>query len=171
MYADDIVIFYASKYPTIIENQLSKNMEDIINNCFTNELIINTKKGKSKVMLFGSSKRLKSSGKKLEITFCGKQINFVTNYKYLSFIISDTMTLNANFSRTYKTASTRLWLLSKMKSFASVKARYTICPSMIILLLTYPCWHAAYPNQPLSSHSWKVFLLSINVQKQCYPMS
>ena len=81
MYADDTVIFYANKNPTVIENQLNKDMEIVKNHCFTNELIMNTKKGESKVVLFGTSKRLKSSGKKIEITFSGKQINFVTNYK------------------------------------------------------------------------------------------
>ena len=80
-YADDAVIFCANKDPNVIENQLNKDMENVKNYCFTNELIINTKKGKTKVMLFGTSKRLKSSGKKLEVTFSGKQINFVMNYK------------------------------------------------------------------------------------------
>ena len=95
-YVDDIVIFYANKDPTVIENQLNKVMENIKNYCFTNEIIINNKKGKTEVMLFGTSKRLKSSGKKLEITFSGKQINFVSNYKYLGVIIDDTLTLNDN---------------------------------------------------------------------------
>ena len=81
MYADDTVIFYANKDPTVIENRLNKDMEIVKIHFFTNELIMNTKKGESKVMLFGTSKRLKSSGKKIEITFSGKQINFVTNYK------------------------------------------------------------------------------------------
>ena len=136
MYADDTVIFYANRDTTIIENQLKKDMENVKNYCFTNELIINTKKGKTEVMLFGTSKRLKSSGKKLEITFSGKQINFVSNYRYLGVITDDTMTLHDSFNRTYKAASTRLQLLSKMKSFTTDKARYAIYTSMIIPLLT-----------------------------------
>ena len=52
MYADDAVIFYANKGPTVIENQLSKDMENVKNYCFTNEFIIITKKGKAEVMLF-----------------------------------------------------------------------------------------------------------------------
>ena len=79
MHADDTVIFRVNKDPTVIENQLNKDMENVKNYCFTNELIISTKKGKNKVMLFGTSKRLKSSGKRLEMTFSGKQINFVRN--------------------------------------------------------------------------------------------
>ena len=85
MYADDTVIFYANKGLTVTENQLNKDMENVKNYCFTNELIINTIKGKTEVMLLGTSKCLKSSGKKLEITFSGKQINFVSNYKYLIY--------------------------------------------------------------------------------------
>ena len=73
-------------------------MKNVKNYCFTNELIINTKKGKTEVMLFGTSKRLESSGKKLGITFSSKQINLVSNYKYLGVIIDETMTLNDNFS-------------------------------------------------------------------------
>ena len=76
MYTDDTAI-YANKDPTVIENQLNKDMENVKNYCFTNELIINIKNGKVKIMLFGTSKRLKSSEKKLEIIFSGKQINFV----------------------------------------------------------------------------------------------
>ena len=44
-------------------------MKTIHNYCTENELNVNKKKGKTEVMLFGSSKHLKSSGKKLEITF------------------------------------------------------------------------------------------------------
>ena len=90
-------------------------------------------------MLFGTSKRLTSSGKKREITFSGKQVNFVSNSKYLGVIIHDTMTLNDNFNRTYKASSSRLQLLGKMKSFTTVKARYAIYTSMTIPLLTYSC--------------------------------
>ena len=64
-YADDTVIFYADKDATKIENFLNGDMKSIGKYCIDNELIINTKKGKTEVMLFGSSKRLKTSGKKL----------------------------------------------------------------------------------------------------------
>ena len=35
MYADDTVIFYANKNPTVIENQLSKDMENVKNYSFS----------------------------------------------------------------------------------------------------------------------------------------
>ena len=55
MYADGRVTFCAKKDPTVIENQLNKDMENVRNYCFTNELIINTKRRKTEVMLFGTS--------------------------------------------------------------------------------------------------------------------
>ena len=110
MYADHRVVFYANKDPTVIENRLNNDMGNVKNFCFTNELAINNKKGKTEVMLFGKSKRLKSSGKKPKITFSGKHINFVTYYKYFSIINDNTVTLNDNRSRTYKAAGTRLQL-------------------------------------------------------------
>ena len=72
------------------------------------------------------------------IVIC-KQINFVMNYKYLGVIIDNTMTVNDNFNQTYKVASTCLQLLSKMKNFTNVKARYAIYTYMIIPLLTCSC--------------------------------
>ena len=42
MHADDTVIFCANKDPTVIENQFNKDMENVKNYCFNNELIINT---------------------------------------------------------------------------------------------------------------------------------
>ena len=50
MYAEKTVIFYANIDPTVIENQLKKDMENVKNYCFTKELIINTiRKEKSKL--------------------------------------------------------------------------------------------------------------------------
>ena len=64
MYADDTVMFYADKDPTQMIELLNEDMKTIHNYCIENELIVKTKKGKTEVMLSGSSKRLKSSGKK-----------------------------------------------------------------------------------------------------------
>ena len=140
MYADNTVIFYANKDPTVIDNQLNKEKEYVKNYSFTNEHIINAKKGETEVMLFGTVKRLKLSRKKLEVTFFGKQINFVSNYKYLGVVINDTMTLNDKFNRTYKAASTRLQLLGKIKSSTTVKVRchlYTYDHALADIYLPY----------------------------------
>ena len=118
--------FFADKDPKQIENLLNEERKTIHNYCTEDELIVNTKKGKTEVMLFGSSKRLKSSGNKLEITFADTLVNFVTSYKYLGITVDNTLTLNDNFNLSYKKASSRLRLLERMKSFTTVKARLSI---------------------------------------------
>ena len=116
-------------------------------------------------MLFGESKRLKSSRKKLEITFSDKHINFVAYYKYLSIINDNTMTLNDNLSRTNKAAGARLQLLGKMKSFNH-------CQSKICYLYIYDYTLAdiqlPYPINLYQEAAGQFFF---DVQKQCYPMS
>jgi len=102
MYADDTVLTYADKDPTKIEVALNKDMVTINDFCTENELIVNTKKGKTEVMLFGTSKRLKLHGKSLEIYYADKLINFVTSYKYLGVVVDNMLTLNENFTKAIK---------------------------------------------------------------------
>ena len=132
MYADDTVIFYSDKDPQKIEKFLNADMKSIQQYCYLNELIVNTKKGKTEVMLFGSSKRLHSVGKKIDIIFNNNLINFVTNYKYLGIIVDETMTLKENFDKSYRKASSRLRLLEMMNEFTTLKARVNIYLSMIL---------------------------------------
>ena len=54
-----------------------------------NELVINLKKGKSQVMLFGSSQWLKKEGNHSDVMYEGNKINFVTQYNYLGTIIDN----------------------------------------------------------------------------------
>ena len=156
MYADDTVLLYANKDPRQIEKNLNEGMNNIEKYCFNNELIVNTKKGKTEVMLFGSAKRLHSSGKELEIKFANKRINFVTSYNYLGIIVDNTLTLNDHFNRSYKKASSRLRLLERMKIFTTAKARHIIYLTMILPLLTYSC-----PVHSLFTNTQQTKLLSL----------
>ena len=101
MYADDTVLVFADKNVTEIERILNQEMKNIADYCRQNELIINTKKGKTEIMLFGNAKRLHSSGRNLEVFYNGVKVNFVTEYKYLGIIVDNTLTMSINFDRSY----------------------------------------------------------------------
>lgn len=126
-YAGDTIIYFAHKDVSLIEKCLNEDMECISTYCLENELILNTKKGKTEVMLFGTSKRLKSSGKELAITYNGVPINFVTQYKYLGIIDDDNLAMSDNFNRSYRRASSRLRLLERMKLFITLKTCNSLC--------------------------------------------
>ena len=102
-----------------------------------NELVINLKKGKSEVMLFGSSQRLKKDGNLLNVIYEGNKINFVTQYNYLGTIIDNHLNLNENFIRQYKRASDRLRLLERLRLYLTVDATVKVYLSMIVPIMTY----------------------------------
>ena len=61
-YASDTVIFISDKNVSYIETKLNTDLEKISAYFHLNQFIINLKKGKSEIMLFGSSQRLKKGG-------------------------------------------------------------------------------------------------------------
>ena len=60
MYADDTVIFCADTDHDVIQKHLEEDFSSLTNWLAENELIINCKKGKTEVMIFGSNQRLKN---------------------------------------------------------------------------------------------------------------
>ena len=82
-YADDTVIFTSSKVLDAIQHNLSEDINSLASWFRDNELIINLKKGKTEVMLFGTAKRLSGfDGKELNLSVNGSRIDMTTNYKY-----------------------------------------------------------------------------------------
>lgn len=79
--------------------------------CKENELIINIKKDKTELILFGTAKRLQTAGKRFEITCKGSPIHFITKHKSLGIIIDNALPMLENFDRNYKYASSLLRLL------------------------------------------------------------
>ena len=81
--------------------------------CYCNELVLNLKKRKTEVLLFGTSQRLRKSGKDVSITYNNTPINFVTQNVYLGNMNDNHLLFNENFNRPYKKASGRFRLLSQ----------------------------------------------------------
>ena len=136
-YADDTVVFIYDKNVSNIETKLNKDLDKISAYFHLNELVINLKKGKSEVMLFGSSQRLKKDGNLLNVIYEGNKINFVTQYNYLGTIIDNHLNLNENFIRQYKRASDRLRLLERLRLYLTVDATVKVYLSMIVPIITY----------------------------------
>ena len=72
MYADDTVLFFANKDPKEIEKHLNADLENAAAYFRENELVINLKKEKTEVMLFGAAKRLKTTGDKIVLPWTEK---------------------------------------------------------------------------------------------------
>jgi hypothetical protein len=53
-YADDTVVYFSGKDVEAIEGALAQDLEEIARFSYQNELVINLKKGKTEIMLFGT---------------------------------------------------------------------------------------------------------------------
>ena len=111
-YADDSVIFTSSKDLDAIQHNLSEDINSLASWFRDNELIINLKKGKTEVMLFGTAKRVSGfDGKELNLSVNGSRID-----KYLGVYLDPTLNLDMHFYKTYKKAAGRVNLLRRIRS-------------------------------------------------------
>ena len=84
---------------------------------------------------------MKAHGKLLQVVYQGHTINFATEYKYPGTVIDSHLTLNDNFDKAYKKASSRLRLLQRLRLCLTVEAACKIYAMMIVPLITYSTTH------------------------------
>ena len=136
-YADDTVIYWADKDVTNLSKILTNEMRKLEKWMDENELILNAKKGKTEVLVFGTAQRLKRQSEEICIQYKGTKINATTSYRYLGVEIDSTLNLNTNFELCYKRASGRLRLLSKLRCFLDSTTACKLYRSMIVPVVTY----------------------------------
>ena len=123
----------------VTENSLNDDMEHVLEFLTENELILNVKKGKTEVMLVGTSKRLSKLTVNLNVCYGGETLIQTNRYKYLGTLLDPSLSLKDNFNVIYKKASLCLHLLEVLKENLTEKARNCVYQSMVVLLLTYNC--------------------------------
>jgi len=84
-FADDTVIYVADPSFEIVEKKLNEDLEALSKFFDENELIINLKKNKTESVLFGTSKKLKSSPGELDIRY--QQTKISATNTYISYYI------------------------------------------------------------------------------------
>ena len=136
-FADDTVIYFASDSFIVIQNLLNRDLLNVENYLRDNDLVINLKKGKTEYMLVGTSKKLKSVPSEFKLLFNFAEINRTYSYKYLGSIVDHKLSLTENFCSAYKKASSRLRLLSALKSQMDNSTATTIYNTMITPLITF----------------------------------
>ena len=86
------------------------------------EMVVNLKKIKTEVMLFGLSQQLKKGRNLLNVMYEGNTIILWHEYNYLGTITDSHLNFNKNFNCSYKPASTRLRLLGRLRPYLTVDA-------------------------------------------------
>lgn len=91
-YADDTVIYYSHKNIQNIGENLQNNFNNFNKWFEENELIINSKVGKTETMIFGTGKKLSlTKNISLMIKHQGITRNQTNNYKYLGLSLNSTI--------------------------------------------------------------------------------
>ena len=137
MYADDTVLYYGNKEAIAIEHVLTNELKHLSDYFIKNELIINLNKGKTEVMLFGTSKRLSMNRHDLAIYFGGHRITNTTSYVYLGHTLDQSLQLNNSFQSAYKKASSRVKLMMSLHDHLTPKIVMKIYMSLIVPILVY----------------------------------
>ena len=122
---------------TLIQRNLSEDINNLCHWFEENELIINLKKGKIETILFGTSKRINLQWNELNISVKGTCINNTFSYKYLGVDLDPNLSLTSYFDKTYKRAAGRVNLLRSIRSSVDQKCAETIYNTMILPIFTY----------------------------------
>ena len=122
---------------TLIQRNLSEDLNNLCHWFEENELIINLKKGKTETILFGTSKRINLQGNELNISVKGTCINNTFSYKCLGVDLDPNLSLTSYFDKTYKTAAGRVNLLRSIRPSIDQKCAETIYNTMILPIFTY----------------------------------
>ena len=137
-YADDTVIFYSDKDAEVIQTVLNNEFFSMTNWLRNNELIINTKRGKTEETLFGTSKRLcKLNNPPLKIVNNFETINHTESYKYLGLLLNETLNMTEHMKVTTKKARSRVNLLRRIRPLIGANTASLILKVKILPILTY----------------------------------
>ena len=137
MYADDTVLYYGNKDVLAIEHVLMNELHYLPDYFVKNELIINLNKGKTEVMLLGTSKRLSMNRHDLAVYFGEHRITNTTSYVYLGHTLDQSLHLNNSFQSAYKKASSRVKLMNSLLDHLTPKIALRIYMSTIVPILVY----------------------------------
>ena len=137
-YADDTVLYIGSSKVDDIQSKLEEDLNQIAHWFHLNELVINTKVGKTESMLFGTNQRLKKIEKtSFKISVNDTIINFCETYKYLGVKLDNSLRLNQFMDEIYRKASGRLKLLNRVRKSLTVHSANIAFHSLIVPLLCY----------------------------------
>ena len=134
LYADDILLYYSSNSAKDIEQRINEDVLSISKWLDENLLTLNC--AKSKFLLFGSNRRLKTFTN-VFIHINNQQLAREQTIKYLGIIFSENLNWSDYLTDVSRKINQRIGLLRRVKDFLSVKDRLTIYNSLIVPLFDY----------------------------------
>ena len=114
MYADDTVTYFFDSNINSIQSNLQRDFQSLSKYLYNNELIMNLKKGKTEIMLFGTDQRIRRlENSTLQIQHNDLTVNMTYSYKYLGVTLTSSLNMTDHLNALIKKASSRIHLLKK----------------------------------------------------------
>ena len=134
MYADDTVLYSTSPCTLEINRVVQDDLNRVAQWMESNKLILNQSKTKS--MLFGSRQNLAKSP-----NFCiqlhGKVLERVAKFSYLGVVLDETLSWKDNVEYVSSKVSSRLGLLTRIRSCLTLEASKKVYTSLVQPLFDY----------------------------------
>ena len=112
VYADDTVLYVSGKYIVDCVREIQIGIDNFSLWCDCNALKINT--GKTRVMVFGTSKRVKKAGQ-FKITANGKPLQRVPTYKYLGMALDSALSYKQHLATGQNCATQKIYSVKGKK--------------------------------------------------------
>ena len=136
MYADDTVVYLSNANQFDAIALIQADLDRVYTWCNSNKLTINCKK--TKFCIFGmksSVKRSKTQDVKLSLS--NQILERVCSYKYLGLTLDECLTYNKHIKEMSRLVTHKLYILSKIRRYISIKASVNIFKAMILSLIEY----------------------------------
>jgi len=136
LYADDSAILVAGKNRSVIEKELSDELQSVSQWLIDNKLSLHL--GKTETILFGSKPRLKS-GASVNVSCNGTHIQSTSSVKYLGATLDQSLSGDSMASSVVKKANTRLKFLYRKRDFLSFHTKKLLVMALIQCHFDYAC--------------------------------
>ena len=98
MYADDTVIFFSERSVVAAEEVLNKEANLVAKWFTNNNLILNLKKSKTELVIYGTSQKL-AKQPSCNVSSNGTPINQATSYEYLGITLDNHLKMSMQIER------------------------------------------------------------------------
>ena len=136
LYADDSAIMVSGKSKSLIEKELSEDLEMVSHWLVDNKLSLHL--GKTESIIFGSKHKLKSNND-LNVTCNGQAIHSTTSVKYLGATLDQSLTGESMASAIIKKANARLKFLYRKQAYLTEHTKRLLVSALIQCHLDYAC--------------------------------
>ena len=153
LYADDTALYFSHRDPAEIERILNMEFASVSEWFKVNRLTLNA--GKTKFMIFGTSKRLTST-RELIVKILNETIEHVKVFKYLGVQLDCTLSFSNHIDYIARKVNSRLAVLGRASRYLDTKLLLTLYKALILPHFDYGSF-SGIPVHYNSSLNYKSF--------------